>query len=239
MSDRLASDRILKFSSAARPLLLLNECMTMRLAAAAGWPTAKAGMRQVGVHQALEIMRFDRQAVAGTDGNMVVKRRHVIDGCQALGLPSAYKYERNYGDGRDVRHIREGANLLKLLDWASDADNPQAFINNLYDWVLFPSLSAMQMPTRRTSVFVGPNGIRPAPLVRSFKRRFVPDVSRQLAMSVSDEFEWDQLHALQLLELADEIGRPRSWTQRRLERLLDHLAKALPQAAAAVIPSKC
>lgn len=43
--DRLASDRILKFSSAARPLLLLNECMTMRLAAAAGWPTAKAGMR--------------------------------------------------------------------------------------------------------------------------------------------------------------------------------------------------
>ena len=116
--DRLASDRILKFSSAARPLLLLNECMTMRLAAAAGWPTAKAGMRQVGVHQALEIMRFDRQAVAGTDGNMVVKRRHVIDGCQALGLPSAYKYERNYGDGRDVRHIREGANLFKTFGLA-------------------------------------------------------------------------------------------------------------------------
>lgn len=135
--DRLASDRILKFSSAARPLQLLNECMTMRLAAAAGWPTAKAGMRQVGVHQALEIMRFDRQAAAGTDGNMVVKRRHVIDGCQALGLPSAYKYERDYGDGRDVRHIRDGANLLNLFGLASDADNPQAFINNLYDWVLF------------------------------------------------------------------------------------------------------
>lgn len=48
--------------------------------------------------------------------------------------------------------------------------------------------------------------------------------------------KWDQLHALQLLELADEIGRPGSWAQRRLERLLDHLAKALPQAAAAVIP---
>ena len=60
--DRLASDRILKFSSAARPLLLLNECMTMRLAAAAGWPTAKAGMRQVGVHQALEIMRSDDES---------------------------------------------------------------------------------------------------------------------------------------------------------------------------------
>ncbi len=57
-------------------------------------------------------------------------------------------------------------------------------------------------------------------------------------MSVSDEFEWDQLHALHLLELADEIGRPRSWAQRRLERLLDHLAKALPQAAVAVIPQQ-
>lgn len=235
--DRLASDRILKFSSAARPLLLLNECMTMRLAAAAGWPTAKAGMRQVGVHQALEIMRFDRQAVAGTDGNMVVKRRHVIDGCQALGLPSAYKYERNYGDGRDVRHIREGANLLKLFGLASDADNPQAFINNLYDWVLFSIVVGnADAHAKNISFFVGPNGIRPALWYDLLSVVLVPDVSRQLAMSVSDEFEWDQLHALQLLELADEIGRPRSWAQRRLERLLDHLAKALPQAAAAVIP---
>lgn len=100
----------------------------------------------------------------------------------------------------------------------------------------FPSLSAMQMPTRRTSVFCRANGIRPAPWYDLLSVVLVPDVSRQLAMSVSDEFEWDQLHALQLLELADEIGRPRSWAQRRLERLLDHLAKALPQAAAAVIP---
>ena len=173
--DRLASDRILKFSSAARPLLLLNECMTMRLAAAAGWPTAKAGMRQVGVHQALEIMRFDRQAVAGTDGNMVVKRRHVIDGCQALGLPSAYKYERNYGDGRDVRHIREGANLLKLFGLASDADNPQAFINNLYDWVLFfHRCRQCRCPREEHQFFCRAKWYSAGTLVRSFKRRFGP-----------------------------------------------------------------
>lgn len=120
---------------------------------------------------------------------------------------------------------------------ASDADNPQAFINNLYDWVLFSIVVGnADAHAKNISFFVGPNGIRPAPWYDLLSVVLVPDVSRQLAMSVSDEFEWDQLHALQLLELADEIGRPRSWAQRRLERLLDHLAKALPQAAAAVIP---
>ena len=113
-----------------------------------------------------------------------------------------------------------------------------AFINNLYDWVLF-SIVVGNADAHAKNIqffFVGPNGIRPAPWYDLLSVVLVPDVSRQLAMSVSDEFDGINCMHCSLLELADEIGRPRSWAQRRLERLLDHLAKALPQAAAAVIP---
>ena len=42
--------------------------------------------------------RFDRaQDQAG------IRRLHVNDGCQALGLAVAMKYERAYGDGRDLQ----------------------------------------------------------------------------------------------------------------------------------------
>jgi hypothetical protein len=37
------------------------------------------------------------------------------DGCQALGLAPAFKYERPYGEGRDVQHLREGASLPRLF----------------------------------------------------------------------------------------------------------------------------
>ena len=53
-----------------------------------------------------------------------VKRLHIIDGCQMLDLPSAYKYERNFGSGPDVENIREGASFPKLFETANLCEVP-------------------------------------------------------------------------------------------------------------------
>jgi len=83
----------------------------------------------------LVVKRFDRELGAGR-----VVRRHIIDGCQALGLSSALKYERPYGDTRDVRDLREGASLPMLFALLEYCARPAAERLALLRWTLFQVL---------------------------------------------------------------------------------------------------
>lgn len=234
---RIASDRIIKFSSDTVPTLLLNEFLTMQLAADLGWPVAQVQLRHFNQMRALEILRFDRRLVTDAQGPKVL-RRHVIDACQALGLPSTFKYERNFGDGRDVQHIRDGVSLRKLFALSKYAVSPELFQNNLFDWMLFSIIVGnVDAHGKNFSFFYGTKGLEPAPWYDLVSVALVPGISHNLAMALGDVFEWDELHALQILETADEIGRPRAWAQSRLGSLLDRLEKSLPVAASALRPA--
>jgi len=80
----------------------------------------------------LIVERFDRH-----NKDQSVERIHVIDGCQALGLQVSYKYERVYGDGRDVKHIRDGARLEDFFALMRRAPSPTVQRNMLLRWVIF------------------------------------------------------------------------------------------------------
>jgi serine/threonine-protein kinase HipA len=70
-----------------------------------------------------------------------IQRLHCIDGCQALGLGVSMKYERPYGDTRDVQHIRDGASLPKLFTLIDAASpNPAADGLALLRWIIFQIL---------------------------------------------------------------------------------------------------
>lgn len=228
--NRLVSDRILKFSPQKSPTLLLNECMTMRLAESTGWDVAQVRLRRIGSVRALEVIRFDRRLVVDAEGPRVL-RTHVIDGCQALGLPSRFKYERNFGDGRDVRHIRDGVSFGKLFALKSFAAYPDDFVENIFDWMLFTVIIGnSDAHGKNISFFMGSQGLEPTPWYDLIAVALLPGLEHSLAMAVSDVFDLDGLHALQVLETADELGRPRTWAQRRLERMLNRLSSALPNA---------
>ena len=81
----------------------------MQLARAAGLPVADTWLEHV-PEPALFVKRFDRKETPTS-----VERLHLIDGCQLLGLSVGMKYERPYGDGPDVRNIRDGASLRTLF----------------------------------------------------------------------------------------------------------------------------
>ena len=233
---RLASDRILKFSSDAVPSLLLNEFLTMQLAAGLGWPVARVQLRRFNSMRALEILRFDRRLVTDAKGPKVL-RRHVIDACQALGLPSSFKYERNFGDGRDVQHIRDGVSLGKLFSLSKYAVSPEHFEKNLFDWMLFSIIVGnVDAHGKNFSFFYGPQGLEAAPWYDLVSVALVPGISHTLTLAVGDVFEWDELHALQILETADEIGRTRAWVQVRLGYVLESMENFLPLTISAFTP---
>ncbi len=105
----------------------------MQLARECGIQVPNIQLKRYGKYPALLVERFDRKL---TENNEVL-RRHVIDGCQALNLPPEYKYERNYGSGRDVKHIRDGVSLAKLFNFANRCINPVETKAKILDWVLF------------------------------------------------------------------------------------------------------
>lgn len=109
----LCSDRILKFEDGSIPCLLLNEFLTLSLARSAGFTVPEAALIKVGKHRALEVIRFDR-LVEGDPDDIQVRRRHVIDACQALGLLSDRKYERNFGEQGFAKYYNDGVSFLKL-----------------------------------------------------------------------------------------------------------------------------
>ncbi len=112
---KLASTHLVKPEPLREELagLTTNEHFCLQLAGEIGLKVAESGLEHV-PEPVLVIKRFDRDLEGGE-----VARKHVIDGCQALGLSVSLKYERPFGAGRDVAHVRTGASherLFKLVD---------------------------------------------------------------------------------------------------------------------------
>ncbi|MFT5724454.1 MAG: serine/threonine-protein kinase HipA [Bacteroidia bacterium] len=86
------SNRIVKPSSDTYSNLVENEYLSMTLATACGINTAHCSLEQFGTKLAYVVDRFDRKT---EDGNL--KKIHQEDFCQAAGVLSSNKYERDGG----------------------------------------------------------------------------------------------------------------------------------------------
>ncbi len=220
----LCSTHLLKFERQQQSHLVLNEQFSMQLARACGLPVANTRMLRFGNHPALLVERFDRRLLA--DG--AVQRRHVIDGCQALNLPPEYKYERNFGSGRDVRHIRDGASLPQLFAFTRSCANPALARQTLLDWVLFNLLLCNHdAHGKNISFFVGPQGMAITPFYDLVNTAMYPEFEQEMAMALGDAFASDAIHAYQLADFADSCDLPRALLANRCQRLAGLLAQAL------------
>ena len=91
------STHILKPSVERFDGVVFNEAFCMQLAAAAGLPAAAVQVRDVaGIHYLL-VERYDRLHRPVPDGAPVVERLHQEDFCQALGIVSEQKYQKEGG----------------------------------------------------------------------------------------------------------------------------------------------
>ena len=221
----LCSTHILKFEKKNCPNLVLNEFFCMRLSTAIGLPTAEVAFRRFGPHPALIVKRFDRKYVR--DNNKVL-RRHVIDGCQALNLSRDHKYERNLGDGRDVKHIRDGASLAKLFGFCRKMSSPVASAQWLIHWQLFNlMISNYDSHGKNVSLYFDENTARFTPAYDLVNVSMFPQFKHVLAMAMGDEFEPDAIHAYQLADFAETCKIDKKLLSRLIVGLADKVLNQL------------
>ena len=228
----LCSTHILKFEKQKLSHLVLNEYITMQLAKRCGLTVANVKLMKFGKHPALLIERFDRQFISLAE----VKRRNIIDGCQALNLSPEYKYERNFGRARDVAHIRDGASLIKLFDFANQCANPALTKQKILDWVLFNVLIFnYDAHGKNISFFVGSNGLELAPFYDLVNIKMYPNFEHEMAMALGDEFDGESVNAYQLADFADSCQLVRPLLVTRLNYVIKNLILALENEFSEVV----
>lgn len=211
------------------PASVINEYVSMRLAAAAGL-TVPA----VHVHEASEpvyiVERFDRhvqelgQADNGTP-HLAVQRRHIIDACQLLNRARTFKHS--------------GASLQALRDIIQQTTNKAAARVKLFRWLVFNIVLANDdCHLKNLSFFVSAQGIEVAPhydlLATSayYTKAFADEKAIwdavPMAIALPGAKLFSEVTAKAVLQAGIELGLTLPTGQRILREVTTRLAAALP-----------
>jgi serine/threonine-protein kinase HipA len=206
-----------------------NEFMCMQLAHAAGLPVADTWLEHV-PEPVLFVRRFDRKETPKG-----VERLHLIDGCQLLGLSVGMKYERPYGDGPDVRNIRDGASL-RVLFQAINQHSLQPAVDRLalLRWAIFQVLIGnTDAHGKNLSCFVRTSGVSLAPAYDMVCIPALKDaqLSGTLAMAVGDAFTEADITPFDWAQLGQQAGLRPSAMAQQLTGLIGKVTDALKVAS--------
>ncbi|MCF6244372.1 MAG: HipA domain-containing protein [Sulfurovum sp.] len=219
----LSSTHILKFQTKRNAHIVINEYFCMSLAKQSGLNVAVVNLHRYGTHPVLMVERFDRLIQAD-----MVKRLHIIDGCQLLNLPSAYKYERNFGSSRDVSHVQEGASFSKLFKAANICSIPVTAKLQLLDWAIYTLIIGnADAHGKNISFFVSPSGIEVAPYYDMLSIIMHENVDHELAMAFGDEFDIDKILGYPLREFSQSSGLNPKLVSTRIKTLCNKVQKTL------------
>jgi serine/threonine-protein kinase HipA len=226
----LASTHILKPVSRNPDLatIVANEHYCMSLANAVKVPAARTQIKRI-PDPVLVIERFDRKF---DPAQSTVDRLHVIDGCQLLDLSVAYKYERNFGDRPEVANIRDGASLKKLFACDVLADTPIQMTYQLMRWTLFQYLVGnADAHGKNLSFHVHPKGKITFAKTYDIVSTLIYPYESTMAMSIGDEFNFDDIRAYQWVLFADECGIPYKLLAGEMRDMANRATKAINDSA--------
>jgi serine/threonine-protein kinase HipA len=120
-----------------------NEWLCSRIVAGFGLPIADCKIEHFGGKKVLVVERFDR----AWQGTRLIARLPQEDFCQALGIPSSRKYEKQGGPG-----MKEILRILAL------SENPPDAANFVKAQILFWALAATDGHGKNFSIFHLPGG---------------------------------------------------------------------------------
>ncbi len=219
----LSSTHIMKFQTKKHVNIVVNELFCMKLAKKINLNVAEVALYRFKEHPVLMVKRFDRVYKENR-----VKRLHVIDGCQMLDLSSTHKYERNFGSGRDVKDIREGASFAKLFKSADICEVPARAKLEMLNWSIFNLIIGnSDAHGKNFSFFIDERGIRATPFYDMLCIIAHDNVEHDLAMAYGDEFNPDEVKTYQLREFADAIGLNFKLVSQSVDKIASLAIKAL------------
>jgi serine/threonine-protein kinase HipA len=221
----LASTHILKPEpvEGALPTLVANEHFCMRLAHRLGLPVAPVAILRL-PDPVLVVERFDRQRTP--EG---VRRIHILDACQALDLPVSYKYERNFGSGTDVRHIRDGVSFERLFSVTQYTTQKALTRQGLTRWALFQYLIGnADAHGKNVSFYSRPDGLALAPFYDLVSVVQYDTVDHELAMAYGDAFRLEDVTPFAWADFAQRTGLQRAFLAREMTRMARAAQRAAP-----------
>ena len=126
----------------------------------------------------------------------------------------------NLGDGRDVKHIRDGASLEKLFEFTVGMSSPIESKQWLINWQLFNlMISNYDSHGKNVSLFFDKTNVRFTPAYDLVNIAMFSQFKHVLAMAMGDEFEPNDINAYQLADFAETCNIDKKLLSRLLVSL--------------------
>lgn len=205
--------------------VVFNEAFCMQLAAAAGLPAAAVETREVAGISYLLVERYDRHHRLVPDAAPVVERLHQEDFCQALGIVSEQKYQKEGGPSlkQCFALLREvsGAPVIDLARLLDDvvfnyiAGNNDAHGKNFS--LLYRSAGTSELE------------IRLAPLYDVLSTVYYPELSRDMAMRIGEQYSSENVSLRDFERLAEDAKLGKPLVRARVTEMAERVRDALPK----------
>lgn len=224
--------------------VVFNEALCMNLAAAARLPTAKVETRSVEGIEYLQVERYDRTHRQNPGGSPSLQRLHQEDFCQAQGIVSETKYQKEGGPS-----LRQCFALLREVSTAPVID-----LSRLLDAVIYNFLVGNNDAHGKNfsllyhGVGTANQEIRLAPLYDVVSTTYYPELSKDMAMKIGGEYSSDKVTPKNFEQLAEEAGLAKPIVRNRVpelaETVIANIDKAgieqpVAEAVAALIRKRC
>ncbi|HTR43447.1 MAG TPA: type II toxin-antitoxin system HipA family toxin [Pseudomonadales bacterium] len=214
--DSSPSTHILKPAIENFEGVVFNEAFCMKLAQAIGIKTAKVEIRRVEGIDYLLVERYDRTVLQpDPGGSEYLRREHQEDFCQALGIVSKKKYQKEGGPSLEqcfglVREVSTSPviDLQTLLDaviFNFIIGNNDAHGKNFS--LLYTGETELG---RKTSL---------APQYDVLSTAYYPELSNEMAMKIGDEYETNKVHVRDFERFADTAVLAKPSVRRRVSEL--------------------
>lgn len=223
--DGAPSTHVLKPAVERFEGVVQNELLCMRFAAAIGLPTAKVQARSVEGMDFLLIERYDRVYRKDSIHGPILERLHQEDFCQALGIVSEMKYQKEGGPS-----LKQCFALLRKV-----SSEPVIDLARLLDALIFNYLVGNNDAHGKnfSLLYHGLGTDDPhvglAPLYDILSTVYYPELSRTMAMKLGGEYSSEKVWPHNFEQLAEDAGLEKSLVIDRVAEMGEEIRTVLPQ----------
>jgi serine/threonine-protein kinase HipA len=219
------STHILKPAVERFDSVVFNEALCMKLAAAAGLPAAPVETMNVNGLDYLLVERYDRIHKQRPDAEPVLERLHQEDFCQAQGMDSEHKYQREGGPS-----LKQCFGLLRAVSSAPAVDLARLLEAVIYNYLVGNNDAHGK---NFSLLYRGAGTANPetrlAPLYDVVSTVYYPELSRDMAMKIGGEYSSERVTARNFEQLAEEAGLGKPLVRSRVADMAERVIAALAQ----------
>jgi serine/threonine-protein kinase HipA len=203
--------------------LVFNEALCMKLAAETGLPTASVETRNVDGVDCLLVDRYDRIHKQEPGAEPPLERLHQEDFCQALGIVSEHKYQREGGPS-----LKQCFGLLREVSSAPVIDLARLLEAVIYNYLVGntdahgKNFSLLYHGIGTENLQIGL-----APLYDVVCTLYYPELSRDMAMKIGGEYSSEKVTVGNFEQLAEEAGLGKPLVRARVPQVAERVIAAL------------